>query len=436
MGGSSSFGKSSFSAERSVASPAFTPKISISQEGKISAIGGEHKGMQPGIVPSKATSKKPQFAPITLDQTPSLDRKVTTSFKTGEVLCQRPKGKATMQNTGSSLLNSEKQKLETRKVSLSQFGQYRLPDRSRNDHVVPTSREREFVSLYNRPKESVQPVTVRTKATVQKAEQRKTHPFIKVQSERNSRKGEVKPAPLAESKEFQAVLPKTVKDLEKKVQQLKAEGVQVTPTQTRELAQAYLTQFAPKELRQSVSLAEVTKVQVVKVPEPTVPLTPERAQLEIATKLQDASRVYQNLTDILISQGLDPEKAKETAKQKTLKVVSHVFAQRGLINFIQAQLEEKDGIDASEVVMQLPVKPGSSLVSFIRKQLHLDDTEEQYDEFRDRLATKGHFRTVSDIKTSAIAATDQAPAVRLVKEVRTEKVSPVDEQRAVTDGRG
>jgi len=92
-------------------------------------------------------------------------------------------------------------------------------------------------------------------------------------------------------------------------------------------------------------------------------------------------------------------------------------------------------IHSREVAELMPEEPGEALVSFIRKQLNLLlDNEEQYDFFKDTLATAGYVATKYDVTKAAKYATDIAPAVRLTRKLTTEKVLPRDEERAVSRG--
>lgn len=93
-------------------------------------------------------------------------------------------------------------------------------------------------------------------------------------------------------------------------------------------------------------------------------------------------------------------------------------------------------IHTREVAGLMPEEPGEALASFIRTQLGLLlDNEEQYDVFKDMLATAGYVATEYDVTRAARYATDLAPAVRLTRKLTTEKVFQRDEERAISRGR-
>lgn len=93
-------------------------------------------------------------------------------------------------------------------------------------------------------------------------------------------------------------------------------------------------------------------------------------------------------------------------------------------------------IHTREVVELMPEEPGEALASFIRTQLGLLlDNEEQYDFFKDALATAGYVATEYDVTRAAKYATDLAPAVRLTRKLTTEKVFQRDEERAISRGK-
>lgn len=134
------------------------------------------------------------------------------------------------------------------------------------------------------------------------------------------------------------------------------------------------------------------------------------------------------------------EKEEFVTERDTVADAHRVAAatQAGVQALTQAEQNGHNEVAASDIVALLPSKPLGGLVSMIREQLKLSlDTEKQYDFFK--AAIKNTYRrltSVRDIHDAAVAATNDAPAVRLNTRITTEIVKPVDEIRAVSDGQG
>jgi hypothetical protein len=238
-------------------------------------------------------------------------------------------------------------------------------------------------------------------------------------------------------------------------------------------------------------------------------LSKEQAHVEIATKLQDGAVAARRMTQILESQGVEPQIARQTAVEKITQTLVKTIKDKGLDQSLELdtlhqsaarhaqpkiemreytdpeghQIREKitqdefdvitiekeeivaerdivadanrielatnigsilldkaqtggaSSIHTREVAELMPEEPGEALASFIRTQLNLLlDSEEQYDFFKQTLSSAGYVSNKFQVAQAAKYATDLAPAVRLSRKLTTEKVLPVDEDRAIRRG--
>lgn len=220
------------------------------------------------------------------------------------------------------------------------------------------------------------------------------------------------------------------------------------------------------------------------------------ARMEISTMLQDGALVTRKMTEILISQGVEPKVAHEKALEQTTQTIVRTIKVKGLAKRLEQIMQEEDfvkqkeqeeimtepdiqeesedlregkgvvtavrdniadsnrvtvardigvelltmarqagqsSIDLSAVADSMPEAPGEAMASYIRTQLRLHlNSEEQYDAFNDVLGKMGTVSSELEIRDAAIVATNMAPSVRLAKD--GEPVLPVDVDSALRNG--